>query len=58
MKEYTEEWYNENEGTEIEIDDNYCECAKWVIGEHRCVCGNRRIYLENIYDDILAPMTD
>jgi hypothetical protein len=30
-------------GTEIDIDDNYCECASYTIGERRCGCGSRRI---------------
>lgn len=32
-------------GTELSID--CCsECSSWTVGEHRCSCGNRRIYLE------------
>lgn len=33
------------EGVEIDIDDNICECARWVVGERRCSCGTRRVYL-------------
>ena len=40
---YLAEFYPE--GVEIDIDDNLCECATWTVGEHRCSCGNRRIYL-------------
>ncbi len=38
-------WSNENciPGKTIEIDDNYCECASYTIGDRRCECGNRRI---------------
>lgn len=41
-------WIDTNypKGEEIEIDDNLCECALWTVGERRCSCGNRRIYLE------------
>jgi hypothetical protein len=47
---YTEKEYEE--GTDIAIDDNYCECEKWTVGERRCSCGNVRIYLE-VEGDIL-----
>ena len=30
-------------GFEIAIDDNYCECEGFTIGNDRCDCGNRRI---------------
>ena len=30
-------------GAEIAIDDNYCECEGFTIGNDRCDCGNRRI---------------
>ena len=59
MKEYSEEWFDAHIGDEIEIDDNYCECASWTIGENRCSCGNRRIYLDDLFGDgILYPMAD
>ena len=40
-------WIKENypEGTEVKID--CCsECDLWFVGDRRCACGNRRIYLE------------
>jgi hypothetical protein len=30
-------------GETTSIDDNYCECEEWTIGNHRCSCGNRRM---------------
>lgn len=38
-------WMQENypNGTVVGIDDNYCECETYTIGEHWCSCGNRRI---------------
>ncbi len=30
-------------GKELPIDDNYCECESYIIGDSRCSCGNRRI---------------
>jgi len=33
-------------GEVIEVDNNYCKCAKWEIGEQKCSCGNQLIYLE------------
>ena len=40
-------------GEEIDIDDNLCECARYVVGDRRCVCGNVRIELivESEFDD-------
>ena len=32
-------------GKTVELDDNLCACAKWTVGEGRCSCGNRRIYV-------------
>jgi hypothetical protein len=44
---YTEEekiaYWKENEGKETSLDDNYCECETYIVGNHRCSCGNRRI---------------
>lgn len=36
------------DGTQVEIDDNHCECESYNIGDRRCECGNRRIsaYIE------------
>lgn len=31
------------DGKTIDIDDNYCECETYTIGDRRCSCGNRRI---------------
>ena len=58
MEEYTLDWWNSMEGEEEVIDDNICECEMWVVGEDRCSCGNRRIYLDNKYDDIYLPEGD
>lgn len=46
-----EEYIKENypDGTEMNI--KCCsECSEWEIGEHRCSCGNRRMYLD-VYGD-------
>lgn len=43
----TEHYLDDNRGTTVEIDDNLCACAKWVVGTARCSCGNRRIYVED-----------
>jgi hypothetical protein len=41
----SEDARKEMEGKTIEI--KCCdECSKWTVGEHRCSCGNRRMYLE------------
>lgn len=34
---------NYPEGKAIDIDDNYCECETFTIGDRRCSCGYRRI---------------
>lgn len=42
-----ERWVEENypNGTEVDID--CCDfCDTWTVGEHRCSCGNRRMYLD------------
>jgi len=49
------------DGTELSI--KCCtECNSWTVGEHRCSCGNRRMYLEtegNFLDGFTAyPMAD
>lgn len=36
---------NFSDGDVIDIDDNYCECATYIVGEYRCSCGSRRISL-------------
>jgi hypothetical protein len=33
-------------GDEMYLDDNYCECALYTVGNHRCDCGNRRVGIE------------
>lgn len=50
-----EAWLEKNypDGTAIDIDDNYCECETYIMGEHRCSCGNRRIEA-NFDGDILS----
>lgn len=40
-----EEWLEKNKGEEVEMDDNLCECATWVVGENRCSCGNVRPFI-------------
>lgn len=47
---FVEEKYPD--GTEVDVDDNICECESWTVGERRCSCGNRRMYLE-IEGDLL-----
>jgi hypothetical protein len=54
IKKYIEIDYLD--GTEVDIDDNYCECAKWTVGDRRCSCGNVRLYLE-VEGDILNGFT-
>jgi hypothetical protein len=54
IDQFLEEYPN---GTEVEIDDNICECASWTVGENRCSCGARRIYLD-VIDDMVFPMAD
>jgi hypothetical protein len=41
------ELQNQHEvGDELYLDDNYCECERYIIDEyHRCQCGNRRCYV-------------
>jgi hypothetical protein len=45
-------------GKAIEIDDNICECGLWTVGESRCSCGNRRIYLTSLCKDLVGPEGD
>jgi len=50
-----EKWTEENypDGTELYLKHACYECSTWIVGERRCSCGNRRIYLEvdgNILD--------
>ena len=41
-----EEWRHENYKSGVEIDISCCsECSTWIYDEHRCSCGNRRMYL-------------
>ncbi len=49
--------------TGVEMKQSACdECSSWEVGEHRCSCGNRRMYLEvegNILDGFNSyPMGD
>lgn len=41
------EWVAENypDGTEL-THDACSECSTWFVGEYRCSCGNRRMYLQ------------
>lgn len=50
----TERFFAEKGGTTIVIDDNFCECASWKVGEPRCICGNRRIYVEGRGGDVVV----
>ena len=58
LKEFTLEWWKELSGGETDIDDNICECKIWTVGEHRCECGNRRIYLDEVDKDFFVPAAD
>ena len=57
-EEHKNRWILENypDGTELDLD--CCdECGTWIVGEHRCSCGNRRVYLEvegNVLDGYIA----
>lgn len=31
------------EGMDLGVDDHECECESYLLGDHRCSCGNRRI---------------
>lgn len=59
-EKYIEENY-EN-GTQVHIKGVCQKCDSWTIGENRCSCGNRRIYLEvegNLLEGIYAyPVAD
>lgn len=35
-------------GTELPCDCD--ECGTWVVGDHRCICGNRRVTLTSVGD--------
>lgn len=42
-----EDWRKENFPNGKEVDISCCsECSSWTVGEHRCSCGNRRMYLD------------
>ena len=40
-------WITSNfpDGETVDVDDNYCECETWTVGDRRCSCGNRRLEL-------------
>lgn len=41
------EWVAENYPDGKEVDHSCCsECSTWFVGERRCSCGNRRMYLQ------------
>lgn len=55
VDEVAKEVYREEEvpvGTELYLDHECYECDTYIVGERRCRCGNRRIYIE-IEGDIL-----
>jgi hypothetical protein len=40
-------WIATNYPNGTEMDHSCCDdCDSWTVGEHRCHCGNRRLYLE------------
>lgn len=43
-------------GATVSIDDNVCECETWTVGERRCSCGNRRMYLDHFVDSSGNPV--
>ena len=42
------EYLKENvpDGTEVYLKHGCYECSTYIMGEHRCSCGNRRVYIE------------
>jgi hypothetical protein len=44
IEKYIEEYYPDGAEVNIKCCD---ECSTWIVGEHRCSCGNRRMYLES-----------
>lgn len=34
------------------LDDDADECAGWQVGERRCDCGNRRVFIDTDGDDV------
>tara|TARA_R110000765_G_scaffold306991_2_gene400806 strand:- start:262 stop:438 length:177 start_codon:yes stop_codon:yes gene_type:complete len=58
MKEFSIDWWNSERGNVVDIDDNLCDCATWTVGDSRCECGNRRIYLEEFDKDYFLPSAD
>ena len=55
---FIEEW----SGTEIETGSAADCCDAWVVGERRCKCGNRRMYVDAILLEdgtyLTFPMAD
>lgn len=52
-----EAWIKNNCKNGTELSGGCQECDTWTIGDHRCHCGNRRIYLEvegNFFDGFYA----
>lgn len=41
-----EEYFNSMKGETIDVDHSDGDGCKWVVGDHRCECGNNRYYLE------------
>lgn len=42
-----EKWVTEHYPEGTVLDHSSCDnCSSWTVGEHRCSCGNRRMYLE------------
>jgi hypothetical protein len=42
-----ERWISENypDGTSVYLKHTCDSCNEWIVGDHRCSCGNRRMYL-------------
>jgi hypothetical protein len=45
---------NYPDGTEMYLKHGCDNCSEWTVGEHRCSCGNRRVYLSVDGDFILG----
>lgn len=48
-----EEWRVEHHPDGSEMSFDACECRRWSVGERRCDCGDRRVYLD-IEGDLLS----
>lgn len=54
----SEAWWELKKGEDFQLEPEICECRKWTIGESRCSCGSRRIYLTEYVDNIFGPAGD